>query len=309
MPMESGPSVLCVGGASIDTKFRLKDSLRAGTSNPSLATETIGGVAANVARNLAYLGNRVSLFAAVGADADAARIRTALERAGVATTYLTTIARASTARYAAILSPEGDLELGAAAMDINDALNLRHLEAIRLGEFDCIFADCNAPAHILDALRTRRFGGTYRFAIDAVSERKVLNLREKFDGIDVVFLNDGEARAYFAAQGDASPQQLTRRLIEEGARAAVVTRGWDGAYVASQDGSAHVRAVPVERVDVTGAGDAFVAGTIHAMLDGKRLDEAARTGAVCAALTIESNQSVRDDLSIRLVRERAQETV
>jgi len=79
----------------------------------------------------------------------------------------------------------------------------------------------------------------------------------------------------------------------------------EGAYVATPHGLEHVIAVPATVVDATGAGDAFVAGTIHELLRCTELVDAVRTGTVCASLTLESDQSVRDDLSPELVRMRA----
>lgn len=305
MASESRPKVLCVGAATIDTKFRLKDELRMATSNPAVASESVGGVAANVARNLAHLGNAASLVAVLGDDDASTRILSALNVAGVDTSPSVVVENAPAARYSAILDPDGDLTLGVASMELNDALSPEHFEALPLDEFAVVFADCNIPGRVLDALRQRRFGGTYRLAVDAVSEAKILHLRGKFDGIDVFFANYGEAHGYFGLWRETARRQLAKRFLDEGAATAVLMAASEGAYVATPQGLEHVQAVPATIVDATGAGDAFVAGTIHELLRGTGLKDAARTGTVCASLTLESEQSVRDDLSPELVRERA----
>jgi hypothetical protein len=48
--------VLCVGAATVDRSFRSLDPIRPGTSNPVVSTKGFGGVARNVAENLARLG-------------------------------------------------------------------------------------------------------------------------------------------------------------------------------------------------------------------------------------------------------------
>jgi pseudouridine kinase len=49
--------------------------------------------------------------------------------------------------------------------------------------------------------------------------------------------------------------------------------------------------------DVTGAGDAAVAGLVFGLLDGRSLAEAARLGQSAAALKLASAQSVAEGLS------------
>ena len=55
--------------------------------------------------------------------------------------------------------------------------------------------------------------------------------------------------------------------------------------------------VAARPVDITGAGDAMIAGTLYRLLGGEPVAQASRTGALLAALTTESASSVRPDLS------------
>jgi pseudouridine kinase len=66
--------------------------------------------------------------------------------------------------------------------------------------------------------------------------------------------------------------------------------------VADAAGVVEQAAVPADVVDVTGAGDALVAGTLAALLAGHALVGAAAVGARLAALTVASPDSVRTDL-------------
>lgn len=71
---------------------------------------------------------------------------------------------------------------------------------------------------------------------------------------------------------------------------------WNGAVIVLTNGAAgatafdgnlyHADAYPVQIVDRVGAGDAFSAGLLCAMLDGKPLSEALRWGNACAALKL-----------------------
>ena len=64
--------VLVIGGAAVDIVGRLKSELQTDTSNPAQIRYSFGGVARNVAENLARLGQPVRLITVVGEDEAAA---------------------------------------------------------------------------------------------------------------------------------------------------------------------------------------------------------------------------------------------
>jgi 2-dehydro-3-deoxygluconokinase len=96
----------------------------------------------------------------------------------------------------------------------------------------------------------------------------------------IVFAGADEAELLVGA---GSPDQLAARIADLGPTQAIVKLGEDGC-VASIDGEA--LSVPAEKItplDTVGAGDAFVAGYLVALLDGlapaDRLQQGARCGA------------------------------
>src|SRR3954452_1252195 len=60
------PSVVVVGGANLDVKARSTRSAVPATSTPVAASMAAGGVGRNIAENLARLGTRTHLIAAIG---------------------------------------------------------------------------------------------------------------------------------------------------------------------------------------------------------------------------------------------------
>ncbi|MGH3712619.1 MAG: carbohydrate kinase family protein, partial [Micromonosporaceae bacterium] len=83
-------------------------------------------------------------------------------------------------------------------------------------------------------------------------------------GADLLFANRDEARVLC---GDLPPDEAARQLAGV-ARQAIVKLGPDGALWSDGDGVVAVPAAPAEVRDVTGAGDAFAAGALHAWLAG-----------------------------------------
>ncbi|MGW8553943.1 sugar kinase [Streptomyces tubercidicus] len=93
-------------------------------------------------------------------------------------------------------------------------------------------------------------------------------------------------------QGDAGDPAASlatqaQLLLDQGVSEIVVKLGAAGATVFTQSGSLHRPAKPVRAVDAVGAGDAFVAGYLSALLDGEepagRLERAVTTGAFAVA--------------------------
>ncbi|MCC3295930.1 sugar kinase [Arthrobacter sp. zg-Y411] len=125
--------------------------------------------------------------------------------------------------------------------------------------------------------------------------------RELIPLTDIVFGGDEEA-ALALGEHDA-PAELARRLAKLGPAQAVIKLGSKGA-VAYIDGQVLVQPpVPITPVDTVGAGDAFVAGYLAELMNGRppaeRLATAAKTGAfACLASGDWEGLPTRDELAL-----------
>ena len=294
--------IVCIGAAAIDRKYTVRGRYRMGTSNPASSRRGFGGVARNVAENLARLGVDVGLVSIVGVDHNALLIRRHLTDAGVDTSHLIASHDHPTAEYVAILESDGKLALAVADMDVFDDFSPAHFEDVwpHLAEARWVFADCNLPMPILASLIERRRDG---LAIDAVSVPKVQRLPRTLGGSAILFLNQDEANAYLRkGEPENDPQVLAHEVRERGAAAVVLTSGERGAVVAEADGEAAYAPLQCTPIDETGAGDALVAGTLAALIDGEPARSAVRTGMLLATLTLESEATVHPMLSRELLR-------
>ena len=317
------PGVVCVGGAVVDRHLHLHAPPVLATSNPARGSSSPGGVARNVAENLALLGVPVRLVSRVGDDDAGRELLAGLAGRGVDASGVRVVPGAATAQYVAVLDPDGELVLGVAAMDVLDGLAPTDVEAAwppgsapgsELGSpgSTWLLLDCNLPAAVLaGALRRAAWDGT-RIAVEAVSTPKVVRLADRapgvagppLAGVAVLFGNLDEAFALAGALGlpvpgaggdggaEGGAEGLALALVAAGAEAVVVTLGARGAVVADGAGARAVPGRPAHVVDVTGAGDALVAVTLAALVAGAPLDDAVRAGTEAAAATVESPRSV-----------------
>ena len=95
----------------------------------------------------------------------------------------------------------------------------------------------------------------------------------------------------------ATPDAIVARLRGRGAARVVLTLGAEGCLLADAEGSRHIPARRSIPRDVTGAGDALIAGVLYRLLAGEKLVPATITGSLLAGLTVESDATVLPALS------------
>ncbi len=304
--LPSPQRMVCLGGAVLDRKYHARRELIFETSNPVDGYRSFGGVARNVAENLVRLGMDVSFVSIVGDDETGRALVRHLRDLGADISQVITTTARPTAEYAAILDPRNNLALGIADMEIFDLLTPDYLDRFwpHLASASWVFVDCNMPAETIDEMMQRKHGSRFRLAVDTVSTPKSLKLPRDLTGIDLLFTNNDEANAMLGLADPAerlSPGDAALALRERGADQVIVTRGADGYAVATEKGVTAMRSVPAQPVDITGAGDAMIAGTLYRVLEGEDLTIAAQTGALLATLTTESAASVHPELSPRFL--------
>jgi pseudouridine kinase len=296
--------VVCAGNAALDRTFAVKGPVHLATSNPSQVRSSFGGVARNVAENLARLAVPVALATQIGSDAQGRALLDDCAALGIDVRGVAISPVHPTAEYVAIIDARSELVIGASETEAIDTLTYAMLAPALDADARSAwtFADCNLPAAVLAAVVAQPRAPGHRLAIDAVSIAKVQRLPRDLRGIDVLFVNADEARVLLGEGApECAPADIAQALRERGAAAVVLTQGVAGAIVAQASGSVHVAVTPAECVDVTGAGDALIAGTLYGLLHDEALPLAVRTGTIVAGFTITSPTTVSRDLSRALV--------
>jgi len=303
-------AVLCIGAANLDRKLRTLGALRMATSNPASAAETYGGVARNIAENLARLGTPCALLTAVGMDSAGDALRNHAEGAGIDMTGSLKLPGAATGTYTAVLDGAGEMVVALADMALYDHITPAFLAGRQpqRSAASLVVADLNLPeASIALLLGDAQRGGAQldgaRLVIVAVSQPKMDRLPRDLRGLRLLILNRGEleARAGRALPTEANVREACRTLQADGAQDVIVTCGAAGVYH-TVPGDLHwlpaheIAAADV--VDVTGAGDAFSAAVCWSLAQGDTdLTRACERGLQAAALTVQSPHTVSPALT------------
>lgn len=255
-------------------------------TRPDLAME-VGGAESNLACGLAGLGWRAAWLGRVGDDPFGRVVTDTLAGHGVDVSGVEVDPARPTGLYAKDPGPEGTTvhyyRRGSAAAAMGPGLArhplLRGARVVHLsGVTPALSPSCDALTERLlelsGPLRSFDVNHRPRLWADGAADERLLDLAAR---ADLVFVGRDEAEELWGAK----TAQQVRALLPEVGRLVVKDAG-DGATEFEGARSVHVPAPPVEVVEPVGAGDAFAAGYLGALLGGRPSHQRLRLGHVCA---------------------------
>ncbi|NBR03404.1 MAG: hypothetical protein EBT94_09805 [Alphaproteobacteria bacterium] len=275
------------GGCHIDRQLRLSAPPQPGRTNPASAIERLGGVATNIGCQLAGFGASVRLVSAQPPD-NIAAIEARLADAGI-DPWLAPLA-GDPPGYTALLAPDGELLIGAAAMTLYEAVPASAIRPGLAGASGPLILDANFPVDTIVAIATECGAARSLFAA-GTSIAKVGRVAAVLPSLDALVLNAGEAAALC---GEAGPVDRMASALAAGLRGNGIVLVSDGADMAAlASGGEVVTACPprIRLVNANGAGDVMAARLFFDLEDrtdmalARRLDAALAAGADHAAGT------------------------
>ncbi|WP_428697657.1 PfkB family carbohydrate kinase [Stappia sp.] len=297
--------VAAFGAIHLDTIAHAGVPILRETSTPARLSASPGGVAANVARALARLGVATALAGNVGTDAEGDALLTRLVLEGI---DVSAVRRSAlpTGRYLALHDPDGSLAAAVVDGRITDALAPGSFlpPAPTVERADLWFLDANLPTSVIASLASA--AGPRRIAADAVSQAKAARLTPVLFRLDMLFCNAAEAAAILGRDksytdrtgpDETNAEGLARALHGNGARAVILSQGAEPVVLATDGKVVRIPTRKTPVVDVTGAGDALIAGTLAGLEFGLPLAAAVNAGVNAAALTLSQAGAVADALS------------
>ncbi len=299
--------MLCIGGINLDRKLKALQALLPGSSNACVATESPGGVARNVAENLARLGLRVSLVGYVGQDAAAQTVLAPLRKLGVETDSCLVSQAGNTGSYTAVLDARGQLVMGMADMTLTEWLTPELLVPATAGQSAPLWmADMNLPASSLMWLAATAYAKKQILVMLAVSEPKMDRLPSDLRGINTLVMNRGELSALGFSHNEV--RAAFAKLHAHGLQRLVVTLGEEG-VACIEAGQDHAMLIESELphdlkvLDVSGAGDAFCAGLCASFLryPARTLEQHVKRAMKLSVLTVQSTSTVSHAITPDLI--------
>jgi len=295
---------LVIGGAGVDIVGRFKGDVRLGTSNPGQIRSSFGGVARNVAENLARLGHPVNLITAVGDDEDGIRLLRWLRLAGVNTDSILSTSQYATGSYLAVVDVHGALQFALDDMRAISSLTPDYLRSCAglFKEASLLFIDSNLPKETLRVALSLARRARIPVCVDPTSVSLAARLRPYLDRFYLMTPNMAEASVLCDMEAPVSGRrqalEVANCLVTRGVDVAIITLAGQGLCYATSQTNGYIPAIKTTIVDPTGAGDALSAAVIFALLNDNELDDAVRLGVSAASLTLRYRGAVVPDLSL-----------
>jgi pseudouridine kinase len=294
--------IVCVGAANVDRKFFVHNELIHGTSNPIQSAHSVGGVARNIGENLGRLGESVALITTRGDDGEWKTIEEETS-SFINLDFAEHIEGQSTGCYTALINHEGEMEYGFADMNIYDHLTPEVLikQTYILKRAKCIIADLNTPKVSLDFLCAYAEKHDINLVLIPVSGPKMNRLPDNLNPVNWLIVNRDETEAHFNIKINSDEELLKAAAMwnDAGVSHVIVTNGVKSiAYSGKDDGGKIYSIIPSEKVvDVTGAGDSFSSAVVFGWLKGYPVDDIVKMAMMNSSKTIETEYTVRQDLT------------
>ena len=277
-------NIVVIGGANVDITAGTFAKFVPGDSNPGSVRISMGGVARNIAHNLALLGDRVTLLTIFGGGEFGALARADCERIGLDISLSGAALSDANSCFLSINDADGEMIGGVADMAAVEGITPSWLnERINtVNAADVIVADANLSTESLAWLIANCRKPLY---LDAVSGAKAVRLR------DALILSQGRVNAVKCNRLESA---ILRDAPGIGRR--YISLGADGLRIEEGERSEVFPPLPCRVVNVTGGGDALFAGIIHSGPDAD-IESAAKAGLLCAKCAVESPDAVSNEIS------------
>ena len=291
-------SIIVAGSVFVDIKGHPEGEYIPDGRNAGRIEQVHGGVARNIAEDIARAGGKTVFLGLLEDDALGREVAAHLEEVGVDVSRVRFV-KDGMGVWLAVFDDRGDV-----AASISKRPDLTPLLAILEEEGDAVFAEAESVLFELDleeatVAKLCSLAEKHRVpACAAVSNMSIAAERRAYlSKLRCFVCNDQEWGMLSPGPWETmTPEEMAPALPESmaalGLASLVVTLGKRGAVWAEGSRSGFCPPEPVEPVDTAGAGDSFFAGVGLGLSLGKSLEEACRIGSRMAAKVITTTQSV-----------------
>ena len=294
--------IVVVGGSNFDLKgYPFMRCVR-GSSSPGFINESLGGVARNIAENLALLDVNTILLTAVGEDHYGKVIINETMKPSLNLNHVVRTTRYNTGKYMVCLNSNGDLLNAISDMEIMKEITPEFLQKNSgiMENASYLVIDTNLMKESIYYLLKLAEAYQITTVVDTVSVDKSNKIKNHIDKIDILTPNLDEILNIFDIEKktdvldnlDLIKTEYQKRGLD---LTILVSMGRNGVFLINENEDEYIPALPLEYEkyrETTGAGDALTAGFVYGLIEGKDLKEAARIGMKAARVALMTERTV-----------------
>lgn len=294
MTQQKEPYVLVFGMSICDIFGFTYQSYRAYDSNPGAIKMSYGGVCRNIAENMARVGVNTKFISILGDDERGKGLQEHAKKMHFDMSDSLIIKGASTPTYMAILDEHG--EMVSAVVDINIASLFTEefvdskKEVIKNAEF--VILDADNPA--ITEYIVKNFSEYTNIILDPVSAAKACTVKHLLPYIHTIKPNRYEAEVLcgFELNNEDAVREAGNYFRNLGVQNVFISLDCEGIYYHDGINEGIMKASEATVVNVTGAGDAFVAGIGYSYMKGKTIQDTVRFANTMSLLTIAHEETI-----------------
>lgn len=297
-------TAVVIGGANMDLAGISYAPLVAGDSNPGSLQSSPGGVGRNIADNLARMGSRVELISCIGQDNWGEQLLQSCRDADIGTEHVMRSDSGRTATYLSIHDIDGEMKLA-----MNDMAVLNELDSSQLAKRKTLLSHANLlvlDANLSEDALCYLFSctGDTPIFVDPVSAVKAVKLKPYLSRISLLKPNlmEAELLSGIKATSRNDLPKIADALHHQGIEKLLISLGADGIFASNNGDHLSLNIKSSHVANVTGAGDAMMAGISHATLQSWDWEESIRFASAAACLAVQAETTINPLMSELAVR-------
>lgn len=302
--MQTPPYILVLGASVVDITGFSAVPYRSHNSNPGCVKVSLGGVCRNIAETTARLGIPTKFISVLGDDEHGRSILEHSKSIGYDMSDSLFLSNCSTPTYMAILNEKGEMVSAIVDMwgvnKMDEAFVSSKRELIENAAYT--FLDADNPLLLESILK--KFKGKTHFVLDPISSVKAESIRHLIPYFHTIKPNRFEAEALVGYALDSIETLLSAAedLLKLGVQNVFISLDENGIFYANKDFKGIMMARGAKVVNVTGAGDSFVAGLGYGYMNQLSLHDTVKFAISASLLTISHENTIHPEMGVAAVR-------
>lgn len=256
-----------------------------------------GGAPANFAVACSQLGMDVDLIAKVGKDAFGDFLYDCVKEKGVNTNQImrspqrTTLAFVSREKngvpdYIFYRDNCADTQIRQQEVDLK---RIKRSQIFDFGSLSLTTEPIRLTLfHILDNLTKTEVSCDPNLRQDLLTDKLMQDLKKALNYVDYLFLSEEELKQLSESETNLDSSKKAKELLKSyNLKSVIITHGAQGSEAYSRNSHEQAGSIRVEAENTTGAGDAFAAGYLTSMLEGKKKQKRLKWGNAVGAYCVQ----------------------
>ena len=282
---------------------------RSHDSNPGRVKVSFGGVCRNIAENMARMGANTKFISVLCNDEKGKSILKHSESINVDMSDSLIIEGASTPTYVAILDEKGEMVSAIVDIDVEHHVTEEFIDSksdvIEGSEY--MFFGADNPK-ILEYI-VKKYNKKTKFVLDPVSAAKAANIKDLLPYFHTVKPNRHEAEVLcgFKLETVEDVRRAGKYFLSLGIQNIFISLDADGVYYCTPVEEGIVKPNKVDVINVTGAGDSFIAGVGYSYLNQLSILDTVKLAQAMSIITISHEETIHPEMELNRVKQKINE--